>query len=57
MGFLLAASKWIIIVLLYSTVVDGEEPHPKPGTQAKISTCLKDKTIEELEKKTAQFER
>ncbi|XP_060754645.1 centromere-associated protein E isoform X2 [Neoarius graeffei] len=34
----------------------GEEPHSNPGTQAKASVCLKDKKIEELEKKSAQFE-
>lgn len=37
--------------------MDGEEPPSKPGTQAKTSTYHKDKKIEELEKKTAQFER
>ncbi|XP_017313628.1 centromere-associated protein E isoform X3 [Ictalurus punctatus] len=36
--------------------MDGEEPPSKPGTQAKTSTYHKDKKIEELEKKTAQFE-
>ncbi|XP_034156118.2 centromere-associated protein E isoform X2 [Pangasianodon hypophthalmus] len=36
--------------------MDGEEPHTNPGTQPKTSTCHKDKKIEELEKKTAQFE-
>ncbi|TSK17800.1 Centromere-associated protein E [Bagarius yarrelli] len=35
---------------------EGEEPHSKPGTQAKPSTCHKEKKIEELERKTAQFE-
>ncbi|XP_058236857.1 centromere-associated protein E [Hemibagrus wyckioides] len=35
--------------------VEGEEPHAKPGTQAKPA-FQKDKKIEELEKKTAQFE-
>ncbi|KAF7689663.1 centromere-associated protein E isoform X1 [Silurus meridionalis] len=39
-----------------NSFVDGEEPHSKPATQAKTSTCHKDKKIEELEKKTAQFE-
>lgn len=43
--------------VLFSTVMVGEEPHSNPGTQAKASVCLKDKKIEELEKKTAQFER
>ncbi|KAK3511021.1 hypothetical protein QTP70_029023 [Hemibagrus guttatus] len=36
--------------------MEGEEPHAKPGTQAKPSAFQKDKKIEELEKKTAQFE-
>ncbi|MCJ8747829.1 hypothetical protein PDJAM_G00157970 [Pangasius djambal] len=36
--------------------MEGEEPHSNPGTQAKTSTCHKDKKIEELEKKAAQFE-
>ncbi|KAF5902614.1 centromere-associated protein E, partial [Clarias magur] len=36
--------------------MEGEEPHPKPGAQAKTSACHREKKIEELEKKTAQFE-
>ncbi|KAF4075058.1 hypothetical protein AMELA_G00230190 [Ameiurus melas] len=36
--------------------IDGEEPNSKPGTQAKTSTYLKDKKIDELQKKSAQFE-
>ncbi|KAM9454725.1 centromere-associated protein E [Clarias gariepinus] len=36
--------------------MEGEEPHPKPGAQVKTSTCHREKKIEELEKKTAQFE-
>lgn len=47
----------LLIVLFICTVVEGEEPHSKPYTQAKPSTCQKDQKIEELEKKTAQFER
>lgn len=53
----LAAPKWLIIVLFFSTVMVGEEPHSNRGIQAKASICLKDKKIEELVKKTAQFER
>ncbi|KAI4891029.1 hypothetical protein NFI96_013890, partial [Prochilodus magdalenae] len=39
-----------------SSFVEGEQPHPKAGLQSKTLTCLKEKKIEELEKKTAQFE-
>ncbi|KAK2817883.1 hypothetical protein Q7C36_021816 [Tachysurus vachellii] len=36
--------------------MEGEDPHFKPGAQDKLPTCHKDKKIEDLEKKTVQFE-
>ncbi|GAA6068332.1 centromere-associated protein E isoform X2, partial [Tachysurus ichikawai] len=36
--------------------MEGEDPHFKPGAQVKLPTCHKDKKIEDLEKKTVQFE-
>ncbi|XP_027012210.2 centromere-associated protein E isoform X2 [Tachysurus fulvidraco] len=36
--------------------MEGEDPHFKLGAQAKLPTCHKDKKIEDLEKKTVQFE-
>ncbi|KAL7845850.1 hypothetical protein AOLI_G00240420 [Acnodon oligacanthus] len=36
--------------------VEGEQSHPKAGSQSKTLACLKEKKIEELEKKNAHFE-
>ncbi|KAL6481452.1 hypothetical protein MHYP_G00095320 [Metynnis hypsauchen] len=36
--------------------VDGEQSHPKAGSQSKTLACLKEKKMEELEKKNAHFE-
>ncbi|XP_037399048.1 centromere-associated protein E isoform X2 [Pygocentrus nattereri] len=36
--------------------VEGEQSHPKAGSQSKTLACLKETKIEELEKKTAHFE-
>ncbi|XP_062866436.1 centromere-associated protein E isoform X2 [Trichomycterus rosablanca] len=36
--------------------VEGEEPHPKAGTHTKTHAGLKEKKIDELERKTAHFE-